>query len=106
MKDTVNGYVILCLYVDDILIVGSNDRMIQSTKHMLNSRFDMKDMGLADLILGIKIIRRPDGLVLSQSHYVDKILEKFNKDDKRMASTPLDAKVHLSKNHGECISQV
>nr|GEZ78568.1 hypothetical protein [Tanacetum cinerariifolium] len=34
-----------------------NDKMIKSTKDMLKSKFDMKDMGLADVILGIKIIR-------------------------------------------------
>ena len=44
VKDTENGYVIVCLYVDDMLIIGSNDKMIKSTKNMLNSRFDMKDM--------------------------------------------------------------
>ncbi|GJT49950.1 retrovirus-related pol polyprotein from transposon TNT 1-94 [Tanacetum coccineum] len=57
VKDTSAGYVILCLYVDDMLIVGSNDKIIRSTKDMLKSKFDMKDMGLADVILGIKIIR-------------------------------------------------
>ena len=36
----------MCLYVDDVLIVGSDDKMIASSKNMLNSRFDMKDMGL------------------------------------------------------------
>ena len=36
-----------------MLIVGSDDKMITSTKNILNSRFDMKDMGLADVILGI-----------------------------------------------------
>ncbi|CAH9115649.1 unnamed protein product [Cuscuta europaea] len=106
VKSTVDGYVILCLYVDDILIMGSNNQMINSTKSMLNSKFDMKDMGLADLILGIKIIRGPDGLTLSQSHYVDKILTKFNKDDYQEARTPLDKNTHLTKNRGECISQV
>ena len=71
VKDTSAGYMILCLYVDDMLIVGSNDKMIKSTKDMLKSKFDMKDMGLADVILGIKIIRTQNGLVLSQAHYVD-----------------------------------
>ena len=37
MKDTRNGYVILCLYVDDMLIVGSNEYMINTTKKLLNS---------------------------------------------------------------------
>ena len=34
VKSTNDGYVILCLYVDDMLIVGSNVKMIQSTKDM------------------------------------------------------------------------
>ena len=73
VKDTENGYVILCLYVDDILIVGSDDNMVQTTKAMLKSKFDMKDMGLADVILGMKITRTSNGIILSQTHYVDKI---------------------------------
>ena len=105
-KETENGYVILCLYVDDMLIIGSNDKIVKSTKNMLNSRFDMKDMGLADVILGIKITRTSEGLILNQSHYVDKILEKFNKDDSGIARTPLDTSFHLAKNRGEGISQI
>ena len=106
IKDTNDGYVILCLYVDDMLIVGSNDKIIKSTKEMLNSKFDMKDMGLADVILGIKISRNTNGLVLSQSHYVDKILEKFNKSDTSVARTLVDLSLHLSKNTGESVSQL
>ena len=74
VKNTESDYVILCLYVDDMLIVGSDDDIIKSTKRMLNSSFDMKDMGLADVILGIKISKSSNGLILSLSHYVDKIL--------------------------------
>ncbi|WJZ95257.1 hypothetical protein VitviT2T_014041 [Vitis vinifera] len=106
VKDTEHGYVIVCLYVDDMLIVGSDDKMITSTKNMLNSRFDMKDMGLADVILGIKIKRTSYELILSQSHYVDKILGKFDKDNSGVARTPVDVTLHLSKNKGESVSQV
>ena len=38
-----HGYVIVCLYVDEMLNVGSDVKMITSTKNMLNSRFNMKD---------------------------------------------------------------
>ena len=65
VKNIESGYVIIFLYVDDMLIVGSDDKMIKSTKNMLNSKFDMKYMGLADVILGIKIIRTSDELMLS-----------------------------------------
>nr|GEW06247.1 Pol polyprotein [Tanacetum cinerariifolium] len=43
-------------------------QMIKSTKDMLKLKFDMKDIGLADVILGIKIIQTHNGLVLSQRH--------------------------------------
>ena len=55
VKDTKHGYVIVCLYVDGMLIVGSDNKMITSTKNILNSRFDLKDLGLTDVILGIRI---------------------------------------------------
>ena len=45
VKDTELGYFILCLYVEDMLIVGSDDKMIASTKNMLNSRFVKKKNG-------------------------------------------------------------
>ena len=104
VKDTENDYIILCLYVDDMLIIGSDDKMIKSIKAMLSTRFDMKDMGLADVILGVKILRTSDGLILSQSHYVDKILDKFINDDSGVARTPIDVNLHMSKNKGDSVS--
>ncbi|GJU90938.1 retrovirus-related pol polyprotein from transposon TNT 1-94 [Tanacetum coccineum] len=105
-KDTSSGYVILCLYVDDMLIVGSNDKMITSTKDMLKSKFDMKDMGLADVILGIKIIQTQNELVLSQAHYVDKILNTHHAGDSGLARTLIDTSLHLSKNRGVGVAQL
>ena len=51
VKDIEDGYVIVCLYLNDMLIVGSYDKMIIPTNNMLNSRFDMKYLGLVDVIL-------------------------------------------------------
>ena len=62
VKDTNNGYVIVCLYVDDMLILGSNNYIITTTKKMLSCKFNMKDLGVADVILGIKIFRTYGGL--------------------------------------------
>lgn len=55
VKDTKNVYVILCFYINGILIVGSNDKMIKFIKDMLNLKFYIKDTGLSYVILGIKI---------------------------------------------------
>ena len=73
--------------------------------YMLNSRSAMKYMGLADVILAIKISRISDGLVSSQSLYKDKILEKVNNHDSDVARTPIDTSQHLSMNKGKSVSQ-
>ena len=106
MKSTDKGYVIICLYVDNMLIIGSNIEMIKTTKKILNSKFDMKVMGVADVILGIKISKTSEGYILSQSQYVEKILSKFGKHDDRPAMTPVDPNLHLFKNTGKGISQL
>ena len=46
-------------------------------KMFLESHFDMKDLGEANFILGIKITRTCEGIFLDQSHYVEKILKKI-----------------------------
>ena len=43
----------------------------------LGSHFDMKDLGEANFILGIKITRTCEGIFFDQSHYVEKILKKI-----------------------------
>ena len=101
IKEVENGYVILCLYVDEMSVVGSDDKMIIFTNNMLKSSFDMKNMGLANVILGIKIWKTSKKLILNQSHYMDKILRKFNKENYVGARTPLDTSLHLSMNRGE-----
>ena len=64
---------------------------------MFNKRFDMKDIGVADVILRMKITKTSDGYALSQSHYIEKILDKFIKDDLNLARTPVDISLYLSK---------
>ena len=106
IKDTNNGYVNVFLYVDDILNLGSNNNIFIATKKMLSSKFDMKDLGVANVILGIRISITYGGLILSQSHYIEKLLDKFDKDESNIARVPVDINLHLSKNICQSISQL
>ncbi|KAH9720235.1 hypothetical protein KPL70_006028 [Citrus sinensis] len=101
-----NKGVIICLYVDDMLIFGTDSESIELTKLLLSSNFDMKDMGLADVILGIKILKNDNGIVLTQSHYIEKILKKFNYYDCKSVSTPFDSNIRLYPNTGRSVSQL
>ena len=97
--------VIICLYVDDMLILGTDMDVVKSTKDLLSLNFDMKDLGKIDVILGIKIIRNSEGITLSQSHYVEKVLKKFNHFDCDPVRTPYDLNIHLKKNRGSLVAQ-
>ena len=70
---------------------------------MLTSYFDIKDIGVADVILGIKIAKTSSGLILSQCHYIEKILKRFNQYDDSPIKTPVDLNLHLAKNNGPSI---
>nr|GFA01697.1 zinc finger, CCHC-type [Tanacetum cinerariifolium] len=96
--------VIICLYVDDILIFGTDHVQVDLTKEFLSSRFSMKDMGEADVILGIRIKYKGNGTTISQSHYIKKVLKKFNYSDCTPVSTHMDTSEKLMPNNGQAVS--
>ncbi|GJX82217.1 zinc finger, CCHC-type containing protein [Tanacetum coccineum] len=98
--------VIICLYVDDMLIFGTDQNQVDKTKKFLSSKFSMKDMGEADVILGIKIKHENKGIVITQSHYIEKILKKFNREDCSPVSTPMDPVEKLKLNTGKPVDQL
>ena len=53
VKQFEDSCVIMCLYVDGILITSTNKNVINETEKILSSSFDIKDIGKADVILGI-----------------------------------------------------
>jgi hypothetical protein len=90
--------VILCLYVDDIRIFRTSLDMINEVKTFLCQSFDMKDMGDADVILNIKLIKGENVITLTQSHYMEKVLSHFGYKDSKPSPTPYDHSLVLQKN--------
>ncbi|KAJ9535406.1 hypothetical protein OSB04_un001478 [Centaurea solstitialis] len=89
----------LVLYVDDILLIGNDVPTLQSVKTWLSKCFQMKDLGEAAYILGIKIYRnRSRRLIgLSQSTYIDKILKRFRMEESKKGFIPMQHGIVLSK---------
>ena len=95
-----NGkFVILLLYVDDMLIVGQDAGVIGNLKKDLFKSFDLKDLGLARQILGMQILhdRKVKKLWLSQEKYIERVLERFNMKHAKPVSTPLGSHFKLKK---------
>lgn len=91
-------FMILLLYVDDMLIVGHDAAKIEKLKKELSKSFAMKDLGPAKKILGMKIIRdrKKKELWLSQERYIEKVLERFNMSTAKPVVSPLAGHFKLS----------
>ena len=72
-------YIILLLYVDDMLVAGSNMHDINVLKRKLANSFVIKDFGVSKQILGMSITRDRKNckLTLSQGEYIEKMLDRF-----------------------------
>jgi hypothetical protein len=75
-----DDFIILLLYVDDILIIGKNVSRIIKVKKELRKSFAMNDLGPAKQILGMRIERdrSSNKLYLSQERYIEKVLKNQN----------------------------
>ncbi|GLU05736.1 hypothetical protein SLE2022_228170 [Rubroshorea leprosula] len=95
-----NDFVILLLYVDDMLIVGQNASRIKKLKQELSKSFAMKDLGPTKQILGMMINRDRAfrKLWLSQEKYIARVLQRFAMDKAKVVSTLLAMHFKLGKN--------
>ncbi|RVW92863.1 Retrovirus-related Pol polyprotein from transposon TNT 1-94 [Vitis vinifera] len=91
LKFSGSKFIILVLYVDDILLASSDVGLLHETKRFLSSKFDMKDLGNASFVLGIQIHRdRSRGILgLSQKAYIDKVLSRFGMSNCAPGDTPV-----------------
>nr|GEU63653.1 hypothetical protein [Tanacetum cinerariifolium] len=85
-------------------VCKTDQNQVDKTKKFLSSRFSMKDMGEA--VLGNMIKRENKGIVITQSHYIEKILKKFNHEDYSLVSTPMDPIKKLKPNTGKPMDQL
>ena len=88
-----NSGVIIALYVDDLLIFSKEITAINGVKAALQKVYKMKDLGEADVCLGIQIRRNRKNrtLTIDQHAYVTKILKEFNMENSKPVSTPIDS---------------
>ncbi|KAL9266872.1 Retrovirus-related Pol polyprotein from transposon TNT 1-94-like protein [Drosera capensis] len=92
-----DDFIILLLYVDDMLIVGKSASRIDKLKKQLSQSFSIKDMGPIKKILGIKIDRDKGAkkLCISQEKYIKKVLQRFNMNNAKVVSSTLTSHFKL-----------
>ncbi|GJW11895.1 retrovirus-related pol polyprotein from transposon TNT 1-94 [Tanacetum coccineum] len=92
---------VILIYVDDILITGNSLSQIQAIKTKFHNQFSIKDLGQLHYYLGIKFIRGPKGIVMTQRKYALDLIEHAGLMNAKHAKTPLDPNVKLQYEDGE-----
>ncbi|XP_021749530.1 uncharacterized protein LOC110715275 [Chenopodium quinoa] len=90
----------LLLYVDDIILTTSSDRLRAGIISQLQTEFPMTDLGPLSYFLGIAVTRTPSYLLLSQEKYAQEILERAGMGSCKPTATPVVTKSKLSAEAG------
>ncbi|KAK9048876.1 hypothetical protein SSX86_032155 [Deinandra increscens subsp. villosa] len=77
------------VYVDDIIITGPSHNLIDHFIHSLSVKFSLKDLGSLSYFLGIEVIPHPLGLLLSQTKYIQDIINRAKMSNCKASSTPI-----------------
>ncbi|XP_038885821.1 uncharacterized mitochondrial protein AtMg00810-like [Benincasa hispida] len=101
VKKSSTAIVIVSLYVDDLLVTGSDDVQIEIFKKEMMKVFEMTDLGPMHYFLGMEIQQRQNEMLLCQKKYVREILKMFNMEECKSVNTPMIQKKKLQKNNGE-----
>ena len=96
-KDT-KGLLLVCMYVDDLLVTGSSLQSTVEFKREMASKFEMSDLGRLTYYLGIEVLQYDGGVVLSQDRYARKILEDAGMNSCNLAHVPMEVNTRLSKS--------
>ena len=92
---------IVSLYVDDIIITGSNIQSINTFKENMKKEFEMVDLGLLNYFLGMEVIQDNGGIFLLQEKYANKLVDKFGMRDSKSVSNPLTPQGKGVEDHKE-----
>ena len=101
VKTSGQDILVILVWVDDLIIAGSDKRIVADFKAAISRRFKMKDLGALKWILGVEIRRdrRRRRLEILQTSYIEQMLKRFGMGDCKAVGTPAEGV--LSRTSGE-----
>lgn len=89
---------IVAVYVDDLLVTGSNNDMIEEFKKQMNLKFEMSDLGKLSYYLGIEVEQKDGYIELKHTGYARKILSKAEMGNFNPTKYPMDPKERIDRD--------
>ncbi|RVW75660.1 Retrovirus-related Pol polyprotein from transposon RE2 [Vitis vinifera] len=90
----------LLVYVDHIIITGTNTNIIQHYIDLMAQRFSIKDIGALSYFLGIEVLTTPSSVLLTQRHYISDLLALTKMFGAKPVATPLVLDGNLTLHSG------
>ncbi|KAG6415796.1 hypothetical protein SASPL_123214 [Salvia splendens] len=83
--------IFLLLYVDDIIVTGNDQSLLQRFISQIHKEFAIKDLGRLNYFLGLEVSYTHDGLFIGQAKYAHDIIKRVELLDSKPVATPLSA---------------
>ena len=96
-RSSINSFLLMGVYVDDLIISGPSVDEIRKFKSEMMKKFRMSDLGLLSYYLGIEVKQGEGHITLSQGAYALKILEGAGMKNCNSCDTPMECRLKLSK---------
>lgn len=87
------------LYVDDLLIISSESKRINTIKNLLEKEFEMTNIGKVETFLGMYIEHDIERGKTNQTQYLKNVLNKFGMAECKGIATPMEIGLHLKKGN-------
>ena len=98
IKKTENGLAIITVYVDYLNLIGTPEELIK-TANYLKKKFEMKDIRKTRYCLDLQIEYCLNGVLIHQSSYTEKVLNRFYMDKSHPLSSPMVVRLlEVTKN--------
>lgn len=97
-------FLVLLIYVDEILLIGTSEAEIQRVRHFLDKKFSIKDLSYVKYYLGLELTRSSTGLYVNQRKYTLDLLTNAGLLESNPSSTPLPKGIKLCSNEGKLLS--
>ncbi|XP_019236846.1 PREDICTED: uncharacterized protein LOC109217072 [Nicotiana attenuata] len=90
--------VFVAVYVDDVIVTGTHQEEIDSLKSFLHETFKIKDLGRLHYFLGMEVLYKEDGELISQRKFTVDLLKEFECTQYSSLTSPLDPSTKLKAN--------
>ncbi|XP_075074851.1 uncharacterized protein LOC142162398 [Nicotiana tabacum] len=99
-----SSIVFIAVYVDDVLLIGTDSEEIDQLKAFLHDKFRIKDLGQLHYFLGLEILYKLDGIIISQRKFVLDLLKDYVCLHCPSLTSPLDSTTKSKAKEGAPLS--